>query len=345
MLYLSMRLLTPGRPRPPQIRSEARTETMPLSRSDQARVNGAKSRGPKTSEGKTRSSLNALKHGRYAINAIVLSNEDAEALEELVAHYVCRIQPTDPVEYSLTRELASIDWRLTRVFALDTRMLDREMDIQLPALVTAGHSLSELTRLLDASRSIADRSKLPAYLARRETQLLNARRSILAVLKDLRKNFPSSDPAPEVVLPQPLDPESPLQNEPGTNPTCDSRPKRVSAVSEEALQRRAGSPEPVSNGNAAFGADSENAPELCAPPPRLISRADRRPQRHSRRIPPAQLPGSMPGSGTNHFRFDFNYGRSQLAIERSPIHRWLGKHPAEPRTGPSLLCTRESRSL
>jgi hypothetical protein len=140
---------------------------MPLSRSDQSRVNGANSRGPTTPDGKTRSSLNALKHGRYATNAIVLSNEDADALEELVAYHVCRIQPTDPVEYNLTRELASIDWRLTRVFAIDTRMLDREMDIQLPALVTAGHSLSELTRLLDASRSIADRSKLPAYLARR----------------------------------------------------------------------------------------------------------------------------------------------------------------------------------
>lgn len=198
---------------------------MTLSRSEQARVNGAKSRGPKTAEGKARSSLNALKHGRYATNAIVLSNEDAEALEELVANYVRRIQPTDPVEYSLTRELASIDWRLTRVFALDTRMLDREMDIQLPALATAGLSLSELTRLLDASRSIVDRSKLPAYLARREAQLINARRSILAVLKDLRKNFPSSDPAPEVVLPQPLDPESPQQNEPGTNPTRRADPQ------------------------------------------------------------------------------------------------------------------------
>jgi len=209
---------------------------MPLSRADQARVNGAKSRGPVTPGGKARSSLNALKHGRYATNAVVLSNEDADALEELVASYVCRIQPTDPVEYSLTRELASIDWRLTRVFAIDTRMFDREMDIQLPAHANAGLSLSELTRLLDASRSIVDRSKLPAYLARREAQLINARRSILAVLKEMRRSFPSSDPAPEVVPPQPLDPDSPLANEPGTDPR-ESRPE---------FQSRAGSPEPAS---------------------------------------------------------------------------------------------------
>jgi hypothetical protein len=217
---------------------------MSLSRSDQARINGAKSRGPKTPEGKARSSLNALKHGRYATNAIVLSNEDTEAFEDLVANYVRRIQPADPVEYRLTRELAATDWRLTRIFATDTRMLDHEMDIQLPALNSAGLSVGELTRLLNASHSIVDRSKLPAYLARREAQLIRARQSILGFLKDLRKNFPPSDSAPEVVPPQPLNPELPLLNESGTNPTQNG-PKRVSAGAEEALLRRVVPPGPT----------------------------------------------------------------------------------------------------
>src|SRR5207249_6035129 len=99
------------------------------SRSDQSRINGAKSRGPKSSEGKARSSSNALKHGRYANNAIVLSNEDRGAFDELVAAHAQRIQPTDLIETRFTRELASIDWLLARHFAMDARMLDHEMDI------------------------------------------------------------------------------------------------------------------------------------------------------------------------------------------------------------------------
>jgi hypothetical protein len=129
------------------------------------------------------------------------------------------------------------------------------MEIQAPALDSAGLAVPELTRLLAAGRAIVDRSKFPAYLTRREAQLIHARRSILGVLRDLRKNFPPSESAPEVIPPQPLNPELPAPNEPGTNPACESR---------AALQRRAGSPEPAPNGNAAFGADSENAPELCA---------------------------------------------------------------------------------
>jgi hypothetical protein len=195
---------------------------MSLSRSDQARLNGAKSRGPKTPEGKARSSLNALKHGRYATNAIVLKNEDAAAFEDLVADYVRRIQPADPVEYHLTRELAAISWLLNRVYALDTRLLDLEMDIQAPSFDSAGMVVAELSRLSTAGRSIVDRSQYPNYLARRQAQLMRSRQSILATLKALRKSFPLAEPSTEIISPQPLNPESPAPIEPETNPPCES---------------------------------------------------------------------------------------------------------------------------
>lgn len=214
---------------------------MSVSRSEQSRINGAKSHGPKTPGGKAHSSMNALKHGRYAINAIVLSNEDAEVFEELVAHYVRRIQPADTVEYHLTRELASIDWCLTRNFAMATRLLDHEMEIQAPAFDSAGVAVSELNRVSTAGRAIVDRSGYPSFLARREGQLLRARHSILAVLKDLRKSFPLSDSSTEIVPPQPLNPDLPLPNEPGTNPEsgpeCDGADSAtcISTVSKEAI--------------------------------------------------------------------------------------------------------------
>ena len=174
---------------------------MPLSKSDQARINGAESRGPKTARGKQRSAQNALKHGRYAVNAIVLKNEDQAAFDELVANYVRRIQPADTVEYHLTCELASIEWRLTRIKALETRLVDHEKDIQSPAFDSAGLVVPELTRLLNAAQSIADRSKFPDSMARREAQLIRARQSTLRVLKDMRKNFPLVESCAEIVPP------------------------------------------------------------------------------------------------------------------------------------------------
>jgi hypothetical protein len=198
--------------------------------------------------------MNALKHGRYAINAIVLSNEDAEVFDELVAHYVRRIQPADTVEYHLTRELASIDWCLTRNFAMATRLLDHEMEIQAPAFDSAGVAVSELNRVSTAGRAIVDRSGYPNFLARREGQLLRARHSILAVLKDLRKSFPLSDSSKEIVPPQPLNPDLPLPNEPGTNPEsgpkCDGADSGKSPGADLRSCERTGSARCVSTGSA-----------------------------------------------------------------------------------------------
>ena len=204
---------------------------MPLSRSEQARINGAKSRGPKTAEGKSRSALNAVKHGRYAVNAIVLSNEDAEAFEELIAAYVRRVQPRDQVEYRLTRDLAAIDWRLVRNCALQTRLLDREMDIQSSALDASGLSPAELTRLLDASRATVERSSYPSHLVRYEAHLRRARQAAVTFLLNLRKHFPQSEDNPEIIPPQPLNPEWPLPNGPETDPLGVPEPLRADSES------------------------------------------------------------------------------------------------------------------
>lgn len=172
-----------------------------------SRVNGAKSRGPKTTEGKARSSLNAIKHGGYATNAVVLSNEDPNAFESLVARYVQRIQPADSIEYNLVRQLASFDWRLARVLAMDARLLDHELDVQLPALAAAEQEIGEADRLSLAGQALVDRSRMPDFLGRRESQLIRARQSTLEALRELRKGYPLADPAGEIVPPMPLDPE------------------------------------------------------------------------------------------------------------------------------------------
>ena len=162
--------------------------------------------------------MNSFKHGRYANNAVVLTNEDPGAFEELVQAYTHRIRPEDPIEMRLARELASIDWRLARILALDTRLLDHEMDIQAPTLRLETGTLPELTRLVLAGRTLVDKSRFPTYLAERETKLTFARRETLRALQFLRKDHPRFDPADQVQLPEPLDPENDPRNEPESNP-------------------------------------------------------------------------------------------------------------------------------
>ena len=181
---------------------------MSVSRSTQSRINGAKSRGPKTAAGKARSALNALKHGRYGTNAIVLSNEDPAAFEDLVAAFVAVVRPLNTVEYNLARQLAGIDWRLTRVTAVESRIIDHELDLQVPSLEATGVTVADLTRLALAVQGVIDRSRLPDFLARRQTQLIRDRQTTLRTLHQLRQRRNQAAPADEIIPPTPLDPEA-----------------------------------------------------------------------------------------------------------------------------------------
>jgi hypothetical protein len=162
--------------------------------------------------------MNALKHGRHAKLACVLRGENKEAFQSLFHSLVRRFQPVDEAELCLIRILASIDWRLARIVAAESRILDMEIDIQIPALENAGGHPSELDRLAFSIQSLVDRSKLPQFLATRESQLVFQRQSVLQQLRQLRRDWPLAVPPPQVFEPEPLDPEIPPPNEPGTNP-------------------------------------------------------------------------------------------------------------------------------
>jgi hypothetical protein len=66
---------------------------MSNARAEASRRNGAKSRGPKTLEGKARSAQNALKHGLRALNDVVLPDEDAPEFAEREAMMIEELTP------------------------------------------------------------------------------------------------------------------------------------------------------------------------------------------------------------------------------------------------------------
>lgn len=78
------------------------------------RSNAAKSTGPRTKSGKTRSSRNALKHGLSA-EQVVIFDEDPTAFDNLRDDLYAHYKPADPVAENLVEQVAACIWRLRRV--------------------------------------------------------------------------------------------------------------------------------------------------------------------------------------------------------------------------------------
>jgi hypothetical protein len=95
------------------------------SRSDAARANGAKSKGPATPEGKARSSQNALKHGLTA-QFDVLPGESQDDFDALLDSHLSHYQPVGFLERELVRTLAITRWRLRRIPTLEFNVFDNE---------------------------------------------------------------------------------------------------------------------------------------------------------------------------------------------------------------------------
>ena len=95
-------------------------------RSETARINGAKSNGPLTPEGKATSAHNSLRHGLRA-KAIVLPGESEEDYKALHAAHVERFQPADQVEMELVEAMAVARWRLRRIANIETHVLTNQM--------------------------------------------------------------------------------------------------------------------------------------------------------------------------------------------------------------------------
>jgi hypothetical protein len=102
--------------------------TSPL-KSETSRINGAKSRGPKTDQGLATSSMNAVKHGLTA-KTLILPNENPDHFREMFSGYFDLFRPVNQKEIDLVSEIVAARWRLSRVWAYQTAVLDLEIDTQ-----------------------------------------------------------------------------------------------------------------------------------------------------------------------------------------------------------------------
>ncbi len=157
-----------------------------------SRANGAQSRGPITPEGKIRSARNATRHGLMA-KCVVLDNESKDGFDTLLAGFVERFAPADPVELGLVEEMFSAFWRQRRAWAIETQIMNGAISTQPP-------DQDELTRLTEGFISIAAQPPLE-LMHRYETRLHRIFQRALANLILMRSLQELTPPAENIELP------------------------------------------------------------------------------------------------------------------------------------------------
>ena len=150
------------------------------------RENAQHSTGPKTPEGKQRSSMNAFKHGLTG-QTILLPTETAAALQKFQKEYFDEFRPKGVVERQLTQTIAVLAWALNRastvehnVFALgqlrNSHLVDTSDPRVAAAISTAGMASKQVHDLEKYGRYEGRKLKLYGYAMNQLRALQKERR-------------------------------------------------------------------------------------------------------------------------------------------------------------------------
>jgi len=169
-----------------------------------SRANGAKSRGPRTSAGKKRSSLNAIRHG-YLSKCVVLDSENKDGFKAHHEHYIQTFNPTDGVEEDLVDEMVSSAWRLGRLQAVENALFNKAYE-KSPGLAGA---FSELATNNEFALVHRYQSSIHRMFQRSFKNLI-----LLRQFKAQEGNEPEEESTEEPKQDLPNEPEQDLPNEP-----------------------------------------------------------------------------------------------------------------------------------
>ncbi len=126
-----------------------------MNKAEASRTNGAKSNGPVTEAGKATSAQNARTHGLTGAT-VVLPHESQSDYDALLASFITRFQPADEVERDLIREAVNARWRLRRVEAMESAVMQKAIDEQMAQL---GDAADPAIAHLLAYAEVAENSK------------------------------------------------------------------------------------------------------------------------------------------------------------------------------------------
>jgi hypothetical protein len=153
-------------------------------KSETARINGAKSRGPVTPEGRDKSARNAVKHGFSSHSHILLACEDPEEFDGMFKHYRDLHEPETPAERELVETMASARWRIRRLETIETGLMDDEMSRLDPAAPAPAGSPVQMAR---AFRALTAESNPIALAGRYQARLQRLHDKNYKTLRDLKR--------------------------------------------------------------------------------------------------------------------------------------------------------------
>jgi hypothetical protein len=170
-----------------------------------ARINGAKSHGPKTPEGKEVSSLNALKHGFTSRKTFILQTESLDEYRAFLAEHLAIHQPATPPEKELIEQMAIARWRIRRFVGAETVLIDCEMVRNHDKVDKEFGPTDSDVHLALAIRSLADESRCLSLMSRYESRLQRCHDKAYAALRELQqlRTPPAPDPEPPPAQPEP----------------------------------------------------------------------------------------------------------------------------------------------
>jgi hypothetical protein len=172
-----------------------------------SRANGAKSRGPKTSEGKARSARNALKHGMRAQQCIVLPGERASAFDAFEAALLAELAPQGALQAVLAQRIVAASWRLARAERIEAELfVEARLDGGTPALALG------LALIRDGNGARAFETLL-RYRGSANAELWRALRTLKALQAEAAANEPALHELTEL----------PIETEARANPGESSR--------------------------------------------------------------------------------------------------------------------------
>ena len=132
-------------------------ETQPSERKVNAnRANAAKSTGPKSREGKARSSRNAICHGFFS-KAVVLPDESFASYEAMAEQIRSELRPRNVLEELLVTEIINLKWRMDRLLKVESTVFTRK------GISVSGHDCGTGFAFVNDAQGLDAFSKLARY--------------------------------------------------------------------------------------------------------------------------------------------------------------------------------------
>ena len=241
------------------------------------RQNAKKSTGPRTEEGKARSSQNGLKHGLLARD-VVMADEDPAEYDRQLQQLEENIFPKNAIEFALVRQIADAEWRLRRLSRIEAGFVtdvctrtSHSTRKHYPETIFPGRDGENQLlgkSMQDRTQALANLARYQTHMSRNQLRALNMIRQLRADEARYRENIDPKTGAihrPTVTDPDPYNTPDPLEPQ----PTRYEPPAAVAQTPGRPIGFRANTPSAARSadlGSEIRGLSSQ--PTTSAPSPR-----------------------------------------------------------------------------